>query len=70
MKDLIRDVTKAFGPLTMPGAEANRSDPYDALDTIQRTVVDELDELDRDESDTIMRQVHALRAYITGMEHG
>ena len=46
----------------------NHFDPYEALDTIQRTVVDELDELDRDEADTIKRAVHALRAYITGME--
>ena len=44
-----------------------RFDPFEALDTIDRTIKED-DELDRTDADMIQRQVDALRAYITGLE--
>lgn len=46
-------------------AGADRFEPFGALDTIIQVVGDK--EIDCDDVDTIMRQVHALRAYITGL---
>ena len=46
----------------------NRFDPYEALDLIEKIAGDEQT---REEGvGTLLTQVHALRAYITGMEHG
>ena len=46
--------------------EPNRFDPFEALDTI-RSCAQEV-EIDHDDVQEIMRQLYALRAYITGME--
>jgi hypothetical protein len=66
-------VCPTTGPLlTKSEAPSNRFDPYEALDAICFTVREvrqhESNELNWESTQIIMEQLHALRAYITGME--
>ena len=47
--------------------ETNRFDPFEALDIIMSFVQTDT-QLDKVFADTVRNQVHALRAYITGMK--
>lgn len=72
------DLTKSLGetpPILVPGVtitpDPHRFDPYEALDTITRALEDLYTGPNAKlVPETIRGEVSALRAYITGMEHG
>ena len=67
LRGYARWLERGLRDATLATIEPNRFDPFEALDIIMSFVQTDT-QLDKVFADTVRNQVHALRAYITGMK--